>query len=257
MQFVESPNMTTKILSLMFHRVNDPSSQCCPRKFADYLNYLVNTFPIITPEDPLPKAPIAIMLTFDDAYFDFYQTVFPLLKHYNIKALLAVPVKYILPTTSIPAQTRLSVPYPQGMENDDYQTKAPFCTWEELNEMAESSNVIMASHGYSHANLSDKNTDFINEIRYSKEILENKLSRRIDYFVYPYGKTSQHAHKLVTQHYRHGFRIGSAINYEWSPPNNPIYRVDADKLWKNGIPISSPLIHKLTLKYWLNRIRGK
>lgn len=249
--------MTTTILSLMFHRVNDPSSQCCPKQFADYLRYLVDNFPIVTFEDPLPKAPLAIMLTFDDAYFDFYQTVFPLLKQHNIKALLAVPVKYILPSTSLCAQTRLSVPYPQGMENGLHGSKAPFCTWEELKEMADSTHVIMASHSYSHANLSDINTDFHKEIADSKTILENNLNKTVNSFVYPYGKTSRLAHQLVSKHYRYGLRIGSAINRGWAKPGQHLYRIDADKLWKNGTLISSGLIQRLTIKYWVNRLRGK
>lgn len=256
MLFLEAHSMTT-ILSLMFHRVNDPSSQCCPHQFADYLRYLVDNFPIVTPDSPLPKVPLALMLTFDDAYFDFYQIVFPLLKQHNIKALLAVPVKYILPSTSLSAKTRLSVPYPQGMENGLHKSKAPFCTWEELKEMADSTHVIMASHSYSHANLSEKNADFNREITKSKIILEKNLAKSIDSFVYPYGKTSKRAHQLVSKHYRYGLRIGSAINRGWAKPGQHLYRVDADKLWKNNTPINNRLLYTLTLKYWINRLRGK
>lgn len=249
--------MSATVLSLMFHRVNDPSSNCDPARFSDFLNYLVEHFPIVAPDAPLPKKGIALMLTFDDAYFDFYHDVFPLLKKHRIPALLAVPVKYIVETTSLDPATRLSVPYPQGMENDRYKTEVPFCTWEELREMANTPYVTIASHSFSHANLANQESDLSEEVFTSKKILESKLRKKIDYFVYPYGKMSRQAHQYVIQHYRYGLRIGSAINRGWDKKRGYLYRVDADFLWKNNRPIDRRLIQKLTLKYWLNRLRRK
>lgn len=249
--------MSACVLSLMFHRVNDPSNDCDPARFRDFIAYLVDHFPIVRPEDPLPKTGLSIMLTFDDAYFDFYHDVFPLLKKYSIPALLAVPVKYIIETTSVDPKTRLAVPYPQGMANNEYKTQVPFCTWEELREMVDTPYVIVASHSFSHANLADTKTDFSKEIFISKEILESKLRKKIDYFVYPYGKMSRQAHQYVTEYYRYGFRIGSAINRGWNTQTGYLYRVDADFLWKHNRPIDKYLIQKLTFKYWLNRLRRK
>lgn len=248
--------MSASVLSLMFHRVNDHTTHCDPSRFSDFLDYLVNHFSIVMPDDPLPKG-LAVMLTFDDAYFDFYHNVFPLLKQHRIRALLAVPVKYIVETTSLDPKIRLSVPYPQGMENSRYKTDVPFCTWEELREMAETPYVVMASHSFSHANLASHNTDLRKEVLTSKEILSSKLKKDIDYFVYPYGKMSREAHQYVIQHYRYGLRIGSAINRGWDQTRGYVYRVDADFLWKNNRPIDNHLVQKLTLKYWLNRLRRK
>lgn len=241
----------------MFHRVNDPTSQCDPIRFAKFLDYLIQTYPIIGPNDPLPNTPLAVMLTFDDAYFDFYHSVFPLLKYHKIKAMLAVPANYILENTNISTQTRLSVPYPQGMNNNLHLEKAPFCTWQELREMANSSHVIMASHSASHANLEKSSADFHQEIVGSKIVLEQHLKQPIEYFVYPYGKMCSKAHNLVKQHYRFGVRIGSAINYGWDKHSQYIYRVDADPIWKHERYIDDALIRKLTLKYWINKIRRK
>jgi peptidoglycan/xylan/chitin deacetylase (PgdA/CDA1 family) len=248
--------MSAYVLPLMFHRVSDPHSQCCPEKFSDYLRYLVRSFPIIGIDDPLPTKGIAITLTFDDAYYDFYHHVFPLLKQYRIPALLAVPVKYIADSTTLPPETRLAVPYPHGM-GDHYEQHAPFCTWEELQEMADSSYVRLASHSYSHANLADPATDLEQEISVSKNILEKKLNKTVNYFVYPFGKMTKTVHQKVLQHYRYGIRIGSALNSQWDPTRGQLYRIDADFLWKHHRPIDRALIRKLQYKYWMNRIRGK
>jgi len=249
--------MATKILSLMFHRVNDPTTGCDPEQFSTFLSYLVKRFPVVMPDDPLPKVPLAIMLTFDDAYYDFYHNVFPLLKQHNIKALLAVPTQYILDSTSLSPDLRLSVPYPQGMQSPLYQDKAPFCTWEELREMANTPNVVVGSHSFSHANMADLNIDFQQEAINSKQLLERKLNQSVDYFVYPYGKMNLPVHQKIIQHYRYGVRIGSAINYGWQNSHRYIYRIDADKLWKNNLSIDKSLIRRASLKYWMNRLRGK
>lgn len=241
----------------MFHRVNDPSTNCCPLQFSNFLSSLAAQFPIIMPDDPVPNVPVALMLTFDDAYYDFYHNVFPLLKKLNIKALLAVPTKYILEKTSLSSETRLSVPYPKGMNDNLHEEKAPFCTWEELKEMADSSHVIMGSHSFSHANMASSDYDFEVEAVHSKHVLENKLNQSVDYFVYPYGKMNKSVHTKIMQHYRYGVRIGSALNYGLNNPKRYIYRIDADPIWKNFKTIDNSLIRKASLKYWLNRLRGK
>lgn len=246
----------TRIITLMFHRVNDNNSVFNATQFSQYLAYLVKHFPIVVPGQTLPSAPVAIALTFDDAYFDFYHHVYPLLKHYQIKALLAVPVKYIVEKTQLSSQERLSVPYPQGMTFPLCEQKVPFCTWEELREMANSQQVIIASHGYAHANLADQQTDLEEEIVYSKQKLEQELPIPIQHFVYPYGKMTKKVHQKVCQHYEYGIRIGSALNLGWEHRHRFIYRIDADRLLDQFQPITQKLIYKLTLKYWGNRLRS-
>lgn len=245
----------TRIITLMFHRVNDQTSTLSANQFSQYLAYLVKHFPIVVPGDPLPATPYAICLTFDDAYYDFYHHVYPLLKLHQIKALLAVPVKYIIEKTDLSSHSRLSIPYPQGMESPIYEQKVPFCTWQELREMAKSNRVLMASHGFAHANLADKKTNILEEIEYSKRKLEHELAIPIRHFVYPYGKMNLRVHKVVCQHYDYGIRIGSALNIGWEHRNHFIYRIDAEQLYTDNKPISKRLIFKSTVKYWANRIR--
>lgn len=240
----------------MFHRVNDVSIGFEPAKFERYLDYLVNQFPIVLPGEDL-KSRTAVCLTFDDAYYDFYHHVFPLLQKYNIKALLAVPVGYIKDDTDVSPEIRLSVPYVKGMEDPSYASKTPFCTFKELREMAHSGLVDIASHGYLHQNLAKDDADFSQEIVLSKKILQDKLDAPVTNFVYPYGRMSKHAHDLVCQHYTFGIRIGSALNMGWDFSKRFVYRINADPLWTKYKPISAMLLNKLTLKYWGNRIRSK
>jgi len=245
----------TRVLTLMFHRINDPSQGYCPKQFAKYLDYLVQNFPIVVPGETLPDTPIAICLTFDDAYYDFYHDVYPLLRKHQIKAILAVPVQFIIENTNITAENRLSVPYPYGM-NDSYQKRVPFCTWDELKEMSQDQ-VVIASHGYSHANLADPKTDLHQEIVFSQQVLQQKLQIPIKNFIYPYGRMSKIAHAKVCRTYEFGIRIGGALNLGWDRKRQFVYRINADPLWTNLQPINQRLIKKLTLKFWMNRLRLK
>lgn len=245
----------TRVITLMFHRVNDAHQGYCPKQFARYLDYLVQHFPIVVPGEQLPDVPLAICLTFDDAYFDFYHDVYPLLRKHQIKAILAVPVKYVIQNTQVSSEERLSVPYENGM-SATYEKKVPFCTWEELAEMSQD-HVVIASHGFAHANLADKKTDLDQEIVFSQKILEQKLQIPIKHFVYPYGRMSKKAHQKVCQSYEFGIRIGSALNLGWDRSRHFVYRINADPLWTNLKPINKSLIKKLTLKYWMNRLRLK
>lgn len=171
-----------------------------------------------------------ICLTFDDAYYDFYHYVFPLLKKYELKALLAVPSAYILDDTDAEPFKRLSLKHRQIYEGENYRTHAPFCTYAELREMVQSGHVAIASHSMNHVNLTDEGIDLGQEIVTSKIILEEKLGFRVDSFVLPYGKYNAAAVALAREHYPYVFRIGNALNPSWEGIGGLIYRIKGDAL---------------------------
>lgn len=171
-----------------------------------------------------------ICLTFDDAYYDFYHYVFPLLTKYNLKALLAVPSAYILEKTDLSPEVRLSLKHHEIYEGDNYKTFAPFCTYAELREMVQSSHVIIASHSMNHVNLSEEGIDLEREIFGSKVALEERLGFRVNSFVLPYGKYNEAAVALAGEHYSYVFRIGNALNPTWKGIGGLIYRIKGDNL---------------------------
>lgn len=246
--------MSTKILTLMYHRVYDPINKYPYDHFVKHLKYIAQQFPVILPGQTPHKGEINVCLTFDDAYYDFYTHVFPLLQQLNIPAIVAVPVKYILINTQIEDHIRHQVPYPKGMQEPLYCEKAPFCTWEELKTMAHSSLVRFASHSYSHASMANPQINQQKEIIDSKAALERQLGVEVPYFIYPYGNISRDAQKTVAKHYDYAFRIGSAINHRWQ---KLMYRVDAEHFWKPLADIQEKHIRKFSRKYWINRIRFK
>lgn len=247
-----------RIFVLMFHRIFDPLQCDKLARFERFLSNLVEKYTVVLPCDPLPTQKPPICLTFDDAYYDFYHYVFPLLKKYNIKALLAVPVQAIPDGTPLSATERLANTDTHTTSATYEHPRMPLCTWAELIEMARSEHVELASHGYQHADLTCPRTNFQQEVVLSKQILEEKIQQPVSTFVYPYGRMNSQIHRTVRKHYQYGFRIGNAFNYGWDHQEGLVYRIDADPFWKTNKKLRAPHTQiKLLLKNWSNRFRSR
>lgn len=240
------------LLALMYHRAGaGPWVDKYANSHAmlrEHLLFLKENYPIVLPGDVLAKKKLSVCLTFDDATYDFYHYIFPLLKEFKMRALLGVPVHYILDSTKLNPQERLSVPYPLMMQEGFYDQKAPFCTWEELTEMVDSGFVEVASHSYLHCNLTFNFVDLNREVVHSKEVLEKRLAQPVSSFIYPFGKTTPTLHEYVSQHYPYAFRIGSTLNFGWGNSLKPIGRISADNLNNPGAPFSFFSLAKALLK---------
>jgi peptidoglycan/xylan/chitin deacetylase (PgdA/CDA1 family) len=191
--------------------------------------YLRRRFDVVLPGEPLRPGRLSVCLSFDDAYADFYARVFPLLKRFSLRALLAVPTAFILPDTGVPTGERLAVTQSEAMQAELFKTRAPFCTWSELREMVASGRVQVASHSHRHLDLRRDDVDVEFEAAHSKLLLEQNLGCRISTFVYPFGSVNARAHATVLQHYPFALRVGSALNSGWHPYRQPLCRVGADE----------------------------
>jgi peptidoglycan/xylan/chitin deacetylase (PgdA/CDA1 family) len=205
---------------------------------------------VILPGEPLRQGQLNICLTFDDAYADFYARVFPLLKEFSLRALVAVPTKFILEKTALSTDERLSVSADNdaAMRGKLFETKAPFCTWEELREMTATGVVQAASHSHSHANLKQPEADVEFEAAHSKKLLEQSLRAPVTTFVYPFGGCDARSHRIIKKHYDYAARIGGALNTGWHPRRQPLCRVEADR---------TPDLAKLLTRTRLTMFRAK
>ena len=103
-----------------------------------------------------------VMLTFDDGYLDNYQNLFPLLKKYNVPALIFL------------ITDRVGTP--------------EYMSWDQIKEMQDSGLVSFGSHSLSHRRLrSLPDEEIVREITESKRVLEEKLGRPVTAFCYPFG----------------------------------------------------------------------
>ncbi len=213
------------LLVPMFHKASAGRHGNSAEMLDAHFAFIARNCHCVLPGEPLDPGRLNVLLSFDDAYFDFYATVFPLLLRHGLRALLAVPVLAIFDATSASPSTRLVACSERGLEDEPH---GAHCTWPELAEMAASQSISIASHGFSHVRLDRPEADLHTEVVVSKTMLAARTGRTIDSFVLPYGRFTAETIAYARQHYRFVFRIGSADNPGWR--GKVIYRIDADEM---------------------------
>lgn len=225
-------------LTLVYHCIGDGKYQNLLETFEQHLAYIHKHYGSILPGENISRNRLGVMLSFDDAYFSFYHFIYPLLKKYQLRALVAVSPKYIIHKSTLSANIRLSVPFSLRSQEGVYENKHPFCTWEELGEMVDSGLIQVASHGYVHGNLQFSFMDLYREVVQSKEKIQQMLHQEVSSFVYPFGKYAPVVHQYVQKHYTYSFRIGGGLNWSWESKRAPLLRVPADRLESPTAPFS-------------------
>jgi peptidoglycan/xylan/chitin deacetylase (PgdA/CDA1 family) len=147
-------------------------------------------------EKGLVKGQKNILITIDDGNRSIIEADEKVFKPMGIKPLLGI--------------------YPNLIGKKDYALN-----WEELKRLSDQGYDI-ASHGYYHLPLNEKlfNTDkkaFTNEIYKPKKMLQEKLDRNIEVFIYPNGVRNDSAKKILKEAgYKYAFTI------VWGPVELPL-----------------------------------
>jgi peptidoglycan/xylan/chitin deacetylase (PgdA/CDA1 family) len=244
--------MPVNLLVVAYHRARGGPDGNPPAMLDAHFAHLARRCACVVPGEPLEGGKLNVCLTFDDAYFDFYSVVFPLLQRYKLKALLAVPTALVAESARLPDDVRTN----GGGKIRAVEADQHFhCTWQELAAMAASGRVVIAAHGLFHERLDCKKTDLDAEIILSRKILATRLSQPVDSFVFPYGRFSSEALRTVKQHYRYAFRIGGALNSSWS--GRLIYRVNGDCLAAPDALFSPARLARFRANFYWNRLRGR
>jgi glycosyltransferase involved in cell wall biosynthesis len=140
----------------------------------------------------LEKPPAAIdsvgaVLTFDDAYANFYEQVYPRLLERRLPAILYVPTGFV--------DRRQAGPI-RGTEG------LAACDWEQLRTMAASGLITLGSHTVTHPNLTQVENDQANwELSSSRSRIEEMTGRPVRHFCYPRGLWSRRLEPLVGREY--------------------------------------------------------
>jgi peptidoglycan/xylan/chitin deacetylase (PgdA/CDA1 family) len=108
-----------------------------------------------------------VVITFDDGYHDFYTLAVPILARYGFSANMFLPTGYISDCCkSFDGTERL--------------------TWQTINELA-AADIEFGSHTVTHPELKTLGfRDIEQELRRSKETIEDKLGRQVTSFSYPF-----------------------------------------------------------------------
>lgn len=129
----------------------------------------------------------SVVLTFDDAYANFYAEAFPRLAARRMPSVLYVPTGFIDRTHGVPIQ---------GTEG------LPPCTWANLDELVASGLVTIGAHTVTHPSLTGVSVDRATwELAAGRARLEDRLGVAVPDFCYPRGLWSGRLDRLVQAHY--------------------------------------------------------
>jgi peptidoglycan/xylan/chitin deacetylase (PgdA/CDA1 family) len=190
--------VSTQVPVLMYHRVahNGPESlspyRVTPEVFEQQLAYLQrHGYSNLTIDkyydswfkrgsQPMPGKPI--VLTFDDAYLDFYESAWPLLRKYGFSATIFVPVDFV------------------GGHADwdrEFGEPAKIMNWDQIIEL-HAQGVRVGSHSCGHTKLSElSESELYEDAQRSKDILEQKLTVEVSDYCYPYTVASKQAQQVI------------------------------------------------------------
>jgi len=186
----------------------DSDFDVLPETFRAQMEYIAQTFRVrsldsaVTDELPTkpPQLP-TIVLTFDDAYRDFFEIAYPILKELNLPATLYVPVGFV----DDPKQYPVS-PIP------NHNCPPPPCTWDMLGELASSRLITIGCHSYAHKSmptlsLSEQDAD----IAMASTRLANILGVVPTSFAWPFGHWNRETCGVAKRHFAKllGFGGGS------------------------------------------------
>lgn len=138
----------------------------------------------------IPKR--SFIITFDDGFSDNYHTAFPILKKYNLGALIFLTASFV--DSSL------------WFEGDQQENDIALTT-KQIGEM-QSYGIIFGSHGMDHSKLSSLSTeDQELNMRDSKHFIQNITGSPVRYYCAPYGDYSKTSEELAKKYYDASFLI--------------------------------------------------
>ena len=151
--------------------------------------------PLTPPTPPTPAPPRPVVLTFDDAYTDFYSAALPVLRAHGFRATLYVPTGYVGSTTGFNVS--------MGEQN------RAVLSWQALRDVA-AEGIEVAAHSHTHPQLDRVSPSVItDEVRRSRGLLEDKLGLAVDGFAYPFGYWNRPVRAAVAAA---GYRYGCGVD---------------------------------------------
>ena len=165
---------------LMYHSISenprDPHA-VSPSSFERQMRALQTTAQVISLEEGLKRLQEkrtlknTWVITFDDAYLDFYTTALAILREFDYPVTMFIPTELIGTSASW----------------DSYDKTKPVMTWEQLEE-CQQWNVNFGSHSANHARLTECADEILmNELQTSLQTLQNRLESVIPALAYPGG----------------------------------------------------------------------
>ena len=179
------------VVVLLYHRLGDDGSEIelSAGAFERHLATLVERDRPVTLDRAL-SGEGGVVVTFDDGTPDFHSRVLPLLVRYNVPALL------YLATGGVTS-------------NGDPSA----LTWSDLQEAVATGLVSVGSHTHGHTDLSNATeAEADDEMRRSKDLIEDRLGIACRHFAYPWGVGSPEADRAARRTFATAALDGWKVN---------------------------------------------
>jgi len=174
-----------------------------PEQLVDYLQY----------GKSLPPNPV--LITLDDGYADNYLVAYPILQKYHFTATIFLITDFV-------------------------SHYGKYLTWDQIKEMSDNG-LTFEDHTLSHVSLTKVSDEEINnQLIKSKEVLEWRLGKKIEYLAYPGGDYDQRVIQLTRAA---GYRAAFTVNFGRDMENSTLYTL-------NRIPIFGAGSHTF-FHFWL------
>jgi peptidoglycan/xylan/chitin deacetylase (PgdA/CDA1 family) len=177
---------------LCYHRINpwykNDALTVKPEEFKKQINYLISKkFEFVHLEQyisfPNSVQKRKIVITFDDGFEDNFLFAYEILKNLSIPFIIFLTVNFIGTENLLPRYKN--------------KKKDRFLTWNEIIEMSKNG-VEIGSHSLTHPALTElKKEDMEKEIINSKKIIEDRISKEVKFFSYPYGVYNKEVIEVV------------------------------------------------------------
>jgi peptidoglycan/xylan/chitin deacetylase (PgdA/CDA1 family) len=167
---------------LLYHRVGAGTGEVSlpVRTFRRHLAHLGERQPVVSLDQALANGRRGgVVLTFDDGYRDFTETVAPLLVEHGLPALLYLTTGYVAEEGGLGGEA---------------------LSWSQLREAVATGLVTVGSHTHTHADLS-RATERTSreEMKRSKGLIEDRLGLPCRHFAYPWAVGSPAADRMTRE----------------------------------------------------------
>jgi len=171
---------------LVYHKVSKSietsGGWISPGRFLFQMKYLkTKGIPVLTPDEFI-SGKKGILITFDDGYDDVYKYVFPILLDFGFPALVGIITGFI------------------GKYNEwdvGFGRKKKHLSKNEILELKRH-NIFFASHSHTHPDLTLISEKMVkDELRTSKNTLEDLLEEEVKYIIYPFGRVNKRVRDIA------------------------------------------------------------
>jgi peptidoglycan/xylan/chitin deacetylase (PgdA/CDA1 family) len=203
------------VVILLYHRVGGRGGEIdLPAEvFERQLAMLAARERVLTLEQAMAGDGGGVVVTVDDGYRDFYDTVLPLLVRYRVPALLYLASGLV-----------------EGQEHAPAPPEA--LTWSQLDEAVASGLVTVGAHTHGHHNLARASEPVCrDEMARCQELIEDRLGSACRHFAYPWSVASPAAERVARRLFDtaalHAWRTNRAGSIDpWRLGRVPVLRSD-------------------------------